>query len=64
MLQKRGWFLLTSLTTRTINLKMDSSVLEEKSFTMWALAFSSKLALTSSLLLKLPPRKLDPLFIL
>ena len=53
-----------SNNTGTIDLKMDSSVLEEKSFTMQALAFSSKLALTLSLLLKLPPRKLDPLFIL
>ena len=53
-----------SNNTGTIDLKMDSSVLEEKSFTMQALAFSSKLTLTLSLLLKLPPRKLDPLFIL
>ena len=42
---------------------MDGSVLEEKSsFKMLELNFSSKLdgALTLSLLLKLPPRKMEP----
>ena len=44
-------------------MKMDGSVLEEKSsFKMLELTFSSKLvwALTLSLLLKLRPRKLGP----
>ena len=46
----------------TIDVKMDGSALEENSsFQMLGLAFSSKLdwVLTLSLLLKLPPRKLD-----
>ena len=46
----------------SIDVKMDGSVLEEKSsFKMLGLTFSSKLdwALTLSLLLKLPPRKLE-----
>ena len=45
-----------------IDVKMDGSVLEEKSyFKMLGLTFSSKLdwGLTLSLLLKLPPRKLE-----
>ena len=44
-------------------MKMDGSVLDDKtSFKMLGLTFSSKLdwALTLSLLLKLPPRKLEP----
>ena len=44
------------------DVKMDGSVLEEKSsFKMLGLTFSSKLdwVLTLSLLLKLPPRKLE-----
>ena len=47
--------------------KMDGPVLEEKSsFKMPRLTFSSKLdwVLTLSLLLKLPPRKLELLFVL
>ena len=46
----------------SIDVKMDGSVLEEKSsFRMLGLTFSSKLdwALTLSLLLKHPPRKLE-----
>ena len=46
----------------SIDVKMDGSVLEEKSsFKMLGLTFSSKLdwVLTLSLLLKLPPRKLE-----
>ena len=46
----------------SIDVKMDESVLEEKSsFKMLGLTFSSKLdwVLTLSLLLKLPPRKLE-----
>ena len=49
--------------TGAIDVKMDGSVLEEKTyFKMLWLTFSSKLdwALTLSLLLKLPPRKLEP----
>ena len=50
-----------SKNTGAIDVKMDGSVLEEKtSFKMLGLTFSSKLALTLSLLLKLPPRKLEP----
>ena len=47
-------------------MKMDGSVLEEKSsFKILGLTFSSKLgALTLSLLLKLAPRKLEPKFVL
>ena len=48
-------------------LKMDGSVLEENSsFKVLGLTFSSKLdrGLTLSLLLKVPPRKLEPLFVL
>ena len=51
-----------SNNTGSINMKMDGSVLEEKSsFKMLGLTFSSKLdwVLTLSLLLKLPPRKLE-----
>ena len=46
----------------SIDMKMDGSVLEEKSsFKMLGLTFSSKLdwLFTLSLLLKLPPRKLE-----
>ena len=46
----------------SIDMKMDGSILEEKSsFKMLGLTFSSKLdwVLTLSLLLKLPPRKLE-----
>ena len=46
----------------SVDVKMDGSVLEEKSsFKMLGLTFSSKLdwVLTLSLLLKLPPRKLE-----
>ena len=49
--------------TGAIDVKMDGSVLEEKSsFKMLGLTFSSNWigALTLSLLLKLPPRKLEP----
>ena len=52
-----------SKNTGAIDVKMDGSVLEEKtSFKILGLTFSSKLdwALTLSLLLKLPPRKLEP----
>ena len=52
-----------SNNTGRIGVKMDWSVLEEKlSFKMLGLTFSSKLdwALTLSLLLKVPPRKLEP----
>ena len=52
-----------SKNTDAIDVKMDGSVLEEKtSFKMLGLTFSSKLdwALTLALLLKLPPRKLEP----
>ena len=56
-----------SNNTGAIDVKMDGSVLEEKSsFKM--LGFSSLLnsieALKLSLLLKLPPRKLEPSFVL
>ena len=54
MLRKFNWFCLTGL---------DGSLLEEKSsFQMLELTFSSNwiIALTLSLLLKLPPRKLEP----
>ena len=52
-----------SKNTGAIDVKMDGSVLEEKtSFKMLGLIFSSKLdwGLFLSLLLKLPPRKLEP----
>ena len=52
-----------SNNTGSIYLKMDASVLEKKSyFKMLGLTFCSKLDwdLTLSLLLKLPPRKLEP----
>ena len=51
----------------SIDVKMDGSVLDEKSsFKMLGLTFSSKLdyVLTSSLLLKLSPRKLELYFVL
>ena len=51
-----------SNNTGAIDVKMDVSVLEEKSFfSMLRLTFSFKLdcTLTLSLLLKLPPRKLE-----
>ena len=49
-----------SKNTGAIDVKIDGSVLEEKtSFKMLGLTFSSG-ALTLSLLLKLPPRKLEP----
>ena len=50
-----------------IDVKMDRSVLKEKSsFNMLGLTFSSNSigGLTLSLLLKLPPRKLEPSFVL
>ena len=56
-----------SKNTGAIDVKMDVSVLEEKSFfKMLGLTFSSKLdwGLTLSLLLKLPPRKLEHCFFL
>ena len=57
-----------SKNTGAIDVKMDGSVLEEKlSFKMLELTFSSKLDWGSyilSLLLKLPPRKLEPWFVL
>ena len=43
---------------------MDGSVLEEKSFWGWLSLLNWIRALTLSLLLKLPPRKLEPWFIL
>ena len=44
MLRKLNWFHLTSLMTGSINLKIDGSILEEKSsFKMLGLTFSSKL---------------------
>ena len=52
-----------SNNTGAIDVKMDRTVFEEKSsFKMLGLTFSSKLdwALTLSLLLKPPPRKLEP----
>ena len=52
-----------SNNTGPIDVKIDGSVLEEKSsFKMLGLTFSSYWAgaLTLPLLLKLPPRKLDP----
>ena len=52
-----------SNTTVATDVKMDESVLEEKSsFKMLGLSFLSKLdwALTLSLLPKLPPRKYEP----
>ena len=52
-----------SNNTGSIYMKMDASVLEKKSyFKMLGLTFCSKLDwdLTLSLLLKLPPRKLEP----
>ena len=52
-----------SSNTGFIDVKMDGSVFEEKStFKMLGLTFSSKLdwTLTLSLVLKLPPRKLEP----
>ena len=52
-----------SNNTGSIDVKMDRSVLEEKSsFKMLGLTFSSKLDWSSYiiLLLKLPPRKLEP----
>ena len=56
-----------SNNTGAINVKMNGSVLEEKFFfeVLW-LVFSSKLewALSLSPLLKLPPRKCEPSFIL
>ena len=51
----------------SIDVKMDGSVLDEKSsFKMLGLTFFSKLdyVLTSSLLLKLSPRKLELYFVL
>ena len=61
MLGKLNWFCLSN-NTGCIDVKMDGFVLEEKpSFKMLGLT-SSKLGwvLTLSLLLKLPPRKLEP----
>ena len=47
--------------TSAIDVKIDESVLQEKSsFKIMGLTFCSKLAVTLSLLLKLPPRKLEP----
>ena len=62
MLEKLIW-LDQSNNTVTIAVKMDGSVIEEKSsFKMLWLNFSSKLnwAVKLFLLLKLPPRKLKP----
>ena len=56
-----------SNNTGSIDVKMDGSVLEEKSsFKMLGLTFSSKLDWDSTLstLLKPPPRKLEPSFVL
>ena len=56
-----------SKNTGAIDVKMDGSVLEEKPlFEMLQLTFSSKLdwALTLSLLLTAPPKKLEPSFVL
>ena len=66
MLEKLIW-LDQSNNTVAIAVKMDGSVIEEKSsFKMLWLNFSSKLnwAVKLFLLLKLPPRKLKPWFIL
>ena len=55
--------MLDKLNTGPIDVKMDESVLERNSsLKMLGLTFSSKLdwALTLSLLLKLPLRKLEP----
>ena len=55
-----------SNNTGTIDVKMDGSLLVEKwYFKMLGLSFSSKLdwIFTLSLLLKLPPRKLEPWFV-
>ena len=63
VLRKLSWFRLTGLIAIVLtDVKMDGSVLEEKSsFMMLGLTFSSKLdwVLTLSLLLKLPLRKLQ-----
>ena len=56
-------FIDWSNNTGAIDMKMDGSVFGKiSSFKMWGLTFSSKLdgALTLSLLLKLPPRQLEP----
>ena len=54
-----------SNNTGAIDVKMNGSALEEISFfNMLVLAFSSLRALTLSLLLKLPPRKLEFWFVL
>ena len=56
-----------SKNTGAIDVKMDGSVLEEKPlFEMLRLTFSSKLdwALTLSVLLTVPPRKLESSFVL
>ena len=56
-------FIDWSNNTGAIDMKMDKSVFVKlSSFKMWGLTFSSKLdgALTVFLLLKLPPRKLEP----
>ena len=52
--------------TGAVNVKMDGSVLKEKlSFKMLGLSLLDWIgALTSSLLLKVPPRKLEPWFVL
>ena len=63
MMEKQLILLNRSNNTGAIDVKMNGSVLEEKSsFKMLGLTFSSKLdwAHTLSLLLKLSPRKLEP----
>ena len=59
---KLNWFCLTSLITSDNDVKTDGSVFEEKSsFKMLGLTFSSNWirVVTLSLLLKLPPWKLE-----
>ena len=61
ILEKLNLFHLTSLITGAIEVKLDGSVLEEKSsFKMLGLSFSWVGAFILVLLLKLPPRILEP----
>ena len=68
MLGKLNWFSFDwSNNTGAIDVKMDGSILEEKSdFKMVGLTFSSKCDCGPYIIsmLKLPPRKLEPRFVL
>ena len=62
MLEKRNY---RSNNTGAINVKIDGSVLEEKSISWGWLSLLNWIgALTLSLLLKVPPKKLEPWFVL